>query len=81
MTPLEQACFTTLTEVLHHFEKGKINRVNFQTMMGHIRDVLRRFEAARLGCCTGTHLSDCTCKPAVLGVTWQNIKRTRSRQR
>lgn len=77
MTLLEELALTTLTEVLQHFEAGKISRVDFQEMMGHVRSTLKHFELLRLGCPTGTHLIECSCKPPIVGQTIRNLKRRR----
>ncbi len=69
MTPHEKESLDVERQLMDAITRGRITRVEFQMLMGKLRDNIRRLEALQGGCPAGAHLSPCTCKPAVRGVT------------
>lgn len=68
MTDLEKIAYNTLLEVRAYLTIGrKVNQIEFQNLMGKIRDAIRMFENQMSGCSTGTHTGRCSCQPAIIG--------------
>lgn len=68
MTPLEKEAHEALYEVLEQFAAGKRpGSGTYIEVMAKVRDAFWRLNNAALGCSTGTHQCQCTCKPAIVG--------------
>jgi len=69
-TDVEKNVHEILRILLRVFEKRKISTVEFQMMMGQLRNAEKMLENKRLGCVTGKHLTECLCKHGLtLGVS------------
>jgi hypothetical protein len=74
MTDLEQEAIKTISEVITTFTKRKISVVEFQEIMGKLRDTLKHLQNYSFSCPTGKHASICLCKPAIEGTTVYTAK-------
>jgi len=77
-TEVEKNLHEILRLLLLVFEKRKIGTVEFQMMMGQLRNAEKLLENKRLGCVNGLHLNECLCNQG-LRISVSTIK-NRSRK-
>lgn len=74
MTNLEKEAYEILVDIQHYLLRGKISRIDYKDLVGHVRDIIAHFNNFKTGCHTGVHVHKCTCKAAVRGYSDENLK-------
>lgn len=68
-TATEKTIHTLIKDVMESFNIHKLGRVDFQTMMGKLRDIQKMLEYKEFGCPMGVHSSECLCSHNVIHTT------------
>jgi hypothetical protein len=72
---LELRMQDVVLKVMSYMQGGNISRLEYQEVMGELRDIKVALVNKQYGCATGLHASNCTCEPDHAGKPYSCIKK------